>query len=670
MADVHIDLKVHSEVADLTPGGTECQRQKGVAKIKAEFKRQIRKPSAAEVAPTPEPGITSGEKHKTDVAIDEDSVGKGSLHDELKSKPEERPSKRQKKQRGQNKARAHQIFLDKSSLCLSIANGRSCDYGDKCKFSHDVKEYQSTRPVDLGEECINFKLKGECRYGLMCRFHKHHTDYETELFEQKTDEKKMKEYAEGTPLETNVLSKDLMLNLRKRRVDFTASDSFMKCLKSTEKARKKVDNSTMEKSIPLEANEKLYKDVISQSKCDVGVDLDTLLLQDGVSIMSRKGIFSYKDEEGIKLRFEEKKKVDFSDKLYLAPLTTVGNLPFRRIEKEFGADITCGEMAMCTNLLQGMQSEWALVNRHHTEDVFGIQVCGSFPDTMSRAAELLCKDSDVDFIDINCGCPIDLVFNKGCGCALMNRTHRLEGIVRSMSSVMDIPLTLKMRTGVKKTECTAHKLAPKFQDWGISALTIHGRSRDHRYTSLANWDYIYDVAKSCRPLPVFGNGDILSYDDYNRHITLMNEHIRDDSGEAKLSGAMIARGALVKPWVFTEIKERRNWDISSRERLDILRKYCNYGLEHYGSDTQGIEKTRRFLLEWLSFLHRYVPVGLLEVIPQRMNERPEPYYGRDDLETLMSSPDCRDWVKISEMLLGPVHENFKFIPKHKANAYS
>lgn len=141
------------------------------------------------------------------------------------------------------------------------------------------------------------------------------------------------------------------------------------------------------------------------------------------------------------------------------------------------------------------------------------------------------------------------------------------------------------------------------------------------------------------------------------------------------------RGALIKPWVFTEIKEQRHWDISANERLDMLRDFVHAGLTHWGSDTQGVATTRRFLLEWLSFLHRsvfsihwpsciwkggssnpqcrvppcrYIPVGLLERLPQKINEKPPYYFGRNDLETLMASSNCDDWVKIRwEILKSP-----------------
>ena len=102
----------------------------------------------------------------------------------------------------------------------------------------------------------------------------------------------------------------------------------------------------------------------------------------------------------------------------------------------------------------------------------------------------------------------------------------------------------------------------------------------------------------------------------------------------------------------------------------MLKDFTRYGLEHWGTDDVGVARCRNFLLEWLSFLHRYVPVGLLERLPAKLQDRPPSFVGRNDLETLMASPNANDWVKITELLLGPCPANFAFTPKHKANAYS
>merc|ERR1712187_242492 len=109
---------------------------------------------------------------------------------------------------------------------------------------------------------------------------------------------------------------------------------------------------------------------------------------------------------------------------------------------------------------------------------------------------------------------------------------------------------------------------------------------------------------------------------------------------------------------------------AASERLDMMRDFSNYGLEHWGSDARGVETTRRFLLEWLSFTHRYVPVGVLEAqLPARSNWRPRPYVGRNDLETKLASSNAKDWIEISEMLLGKTPEGFSFLPKHMSASY-
>uniref|UniRef100_A0A0B8RPP9 tRNA-dihydrouridine(47) synthase [NAD(P)(+)] n=1 Tax=Philothamnus irregularis TaxID=1899461 RepID=A0A0B8RPP9_9SAUR len=572
-----------------------------------------------------------------------------------------------KRLRGQNKNRhcMKPTHYEKQRLCPSVVQERleKCFYGSSCRFLHDLKEYMAAKPPDLGGRCLLFETFGRCMYGATCRFAGAHLG---EGYKNLVNADLLKQW-EGRLAVRNGLSKDVQQQLRKKKMPFTRSCKYLRSLGKTHPARRPGTQAAVAETgvSDCSASEGAKEpgtarlEAPNGSNPSEGVDSASETAKTPIPpaepALERVGAVT--DEDTVKLRPSEKPKLDLHGKLYLAPLTTCGNLPFRRICKGYGADVTCGEMAVCTNLLQGQSSEWALLKRHETEDLFGVQLEGAFPDTMTKCAELLNQTIEVDFVDINVGCPIDLVYNKGGGCALMTRTNKFEQIVRGMNSVLDVPLTVKIRTGVQEKTNLAHKLIPNLREWGASLVTLHGRSREQRYTKMADWAYIAECVQVASPMPLFGNGDVFSFEDANRAM------------QSGVSGVMIARGALIKPWIFTEIKEQRHWDISSKERLGILQDYTNYGLEHWGSDTQGVEKTRKFLLEWLSFLCRYIPVGLLERLPQRINERPPYYVGRDYLETLMASQNVDDWIKISEMLLGRVPANFSFLPKHKANSY-
>ncbi|RIB12902.1 hypothetical protein C2G38_2199400 [Gigaspora rosea] len=582
------------------------------------------------------------------------------------------------------KERAVKTFTEVKRLCHKTAVGENCDF-DQCKYDHDLTAFLEIKEKDLGDRCVNFEKFGKCRYGYKCRFSKSHMTPDGKLIVNE------KLASLGIVEEKNGLTHEMQKLLRKNLYRFPKSDSYLKDIDGEISKQKEIeeqnklaklqatdlvtdksdqittpqnqvvidDTSTAEINIHHSTTELNDKNLVVQTlendnegACEMKSD-DTVLIRDKMEDFSAST-----DTPDVPLRACEKKKISFKNKLYLAPLTTVGNLPFRRICKEFGADITCGEMAMATNLLQGQQSEWALLKRHVSEDVFGVQICGCKAQHMVKCAEVLMNEVEVDFIDVNLGCPIDLVYNKGGGTALLRHDGRLGKILRGMNRVTDIPITVKLRTGIQDDTPVAHKLVPKFENWGVSMATLHGRSRQQRYTKLADWKYISKVSFTANEIPLFGNGDVLGYTDYYEHIE--KHHV---------DGVMIGRGALIKPWIFDEIKSRRHYDISSRERLDILKKYCDYGMEHWGSDSIGINQTRRFFCEWMSFLYRYIPVGLLEVLPQRINERPPFFRGRDELETLLASGNSNDWVKLSEMFLGPAHESFKFVPKHASNSY-
>ncbi|CAG8496710.1 878_t:CDS:10 [Paraglomus occultum] len=487
------------------------------------------------------------------------------------------------RQRGQAKEHLVKTFSENIRLCLWTAQGEECP-NNACRSSHDLAAYMKDKAEDLGDRCVNYETFGKCRYGYKCRYLKAHISSDGKLLVNK----ELAEKNIVTEINSNI-PLDTYKQLRTFKYKFPKSEPYLKEVQQTIDARKEMD----------EANRKKKKNLLlelfdpSELENNVAGSTDTTLAKSGIPIEAENVSSSlteasqraaeaeqFADTPDVPLKPAEKKRISFKNKLYLAPLTTVGNLPFRRICKEFGADITCGEMAMATNILKGQKSEWTLMKRHVSEDIFGVQICGSKVDHVVRCAEVIGNELDVDFVDLNTGCPIDLVFSKGGGSALLREHGKLGKMLVGMQRVLDIPVTIKLRTGIDDKKPTAEKLVPKLEKWGIALASLHGRSRQQRYTKLADWDYISKVSSTIEEyrktdkINFFGNGDLLSYEDYYQH---MNEH--------NVDGVLVGRGALVKPWLFEEIKTRRNWDISSRERFDILKKYCDYGLEYWGTDS-------------------------------------------------------------------------------------
>lgn len=330
---------------------------------------------------------------------------------------------------------------DSEKLCMALLKGETCPWGPKCRFSHDFKAYMATRPEDISQVeggCPMFKLYGYCVYGATCRLGSCHISKTGENISNTTGGENLWEKEPGLSL---LIPKDVQTQLRKKTFPF-------KCKRHFEKDTDKKDKTT-EEPTKESTDDATPKDVDNTSKTQ--------------------------PSSSTPVELKTRKIVDFSNKVYVAPLTTVGNLPFRRVMKKFGADITCGEMAVGTCLLEGKQSEWALLKRHPEEDIFGIQIAAAHPDQFTRVSELIEQFAQPDFVDLNLGCPLDLVCDKGAGAALMMRERKLKGALQGITETLSCPVTIKMRTGWDINHPFAHQLVPKIQSWeidGIAAIMV------------------------------------------------------------------------------------------------------------------------------------------------------------------------------------------------------
>ncbi|KAL0469030.1 tRNA-dihydrouridine synthase [Neurospora intermedia] len=612
---------------------------------------------------------------------------------------------KKKRPKGQNKEREFGIFADAQRLCNSVAwtpefSPRHCKHGERCNALHDIRKYlKEGRRPDLnvfGGKCPVWETHGKCSSGWRCLFVEshmkeiEHEDGRKELVLTEDPTKIKPEAASSVPPEEesmdaragvyNVVAPAVKLALSRKKIQHEKSDQYLKWMaKDSELAR-------------IHYHKQKDDD-------DVAKDYAAQYVEPP-------------------LKPSEKRRIYFGRETpVLAPLTTQGNLPFRRLCVELGAEITYSEMALGLPLLQGQKADWTLMRAHESEITpprytptgivdpaydnskdlkFGVQITAHAPWIAIKSAETLARYlPHLRVIDLNCGCPIDMVYKSGAGSALLDAPSKLERMIRGMNTVSgDVPVTAKIRMGVRDNHLTAQKLverlalgAPDIRAVsgapGCAAITLHGRTRQQRYTKAADWSYIAECAalvKSFnekadslqdtireadeRSLPnggrmyFVGNGDCYSHVDYFNHVD-----------NAKVDSVMVGRGAIIKPWIFEEISAGQYLDKSATERLAYVEKFAKYGMEAWGSDELGLNYTRRFLLEFLSFFHRYVPIGLLEYLPPAMNDRPPAYKGRNELETLLASKNYLDWIKISEMFLGPAPPNFKFQPKHKSNAY-
>jgi len=321
----------------------------------------------------------------------------------------------------------------------------------------------------------------------------------------------------------------------------------------------------------------------------------------------------------------------------MGPMTKGSNLPYRRLCTELGARVLVSEMVVARRLKQRRQSEFALIRRAKDEPCFGVQLAGNKPEEMAWAAALA-ESRGADFIDLNLGCPIDHFTRMGLGAALGRQPTKVARIVAAMRAAVTVPVTVKIRLGWNEATRNYQTVAKAVVDAGASVLTVHGRTREARYRHPADWDAIGEIAASV-PVPVVGNGDLLFPHDVQSRLKATG-----------CAAVMVARGALIKPWLFREAASGRYEDLSAEDRVAIYRRYVALGLEHWGDDEHGRTRLRPFLRWHAGFWCRYAPQRADGTWPS-MQEREGAWTSRSALEALLARTDDAALEYVTDQLM-------------------
>lgn len=227
----------------------------------------------------------------------------------------------------------------------------------------------------------------------------------------------------------------------------------------------------------------------------------------------------------------------------LAPMEDVTDIAFRLMCKQFGADMVYTEFVSSDALIRHVNKTQAKLTVSDEERPVAIQIYGKEVETMVEAARI-CEAANPDLIDINFGCPVKKVANKGAGAGMLRNIPLMLDITREVVKAVRIPVTVKTRLGWDTDHKIIVELAEQLQDCGIAALSIHGRTRAQMYTGQADWTLIGEVKNNPRmKIPIIGNGDITSAEQCHEHFNRYG-----------VDGIMIGRGSIGRPWIFREVK--------------------------------------------------------------------------------------------------------------------
>ncbi len=281
--------------------------------------------------------------------------------------------------------------------------------------------------------------------------------------------------------------------------------------------------------------------------------------------------------------------------LFLAPMEDVTDPSFRFICKEFGADVLYTEFISSDGLIRDARKSLAKLQIFPYEMPIGIQIYGHLKEPMTEAAKMA-ESANPAFIDINFGCPVNKIANRGAGSGMMRYPEKMIEITKAVVDAVKLPVTVKTRLGWDENTKIIVELSEKLQDTGIAALTIHGRTRAQLYKGIADWSLIGEIKRNPRmKIPVIGNGDITS-----------PEGAKEAFEKYGVDGVMIGRATYGRPWIFREVKHYLATgellpEPSVRERADIARRHLLKSVEVKG-ERVGVLEMRRHLSAYFKAL--------------------------------------------------------------------
>lgn len=262
--------------------------------------------------------------------------------------------------------------------------------------------------------------------------------------------------------------------------------------------------------------------------------------------------------------------VEIENRLVLAPMAGISNTSYRKIVKKMGAGLIYAEMVSSNALMYGNEKTFKLLKMSDEERPIAQQIFGSDVETFVTAAKLIEQNMHPDIIDINMGCPVPKVALRAqAGAALLKSPDKIYEIVKAVVNTVDIPVTVKIRSGWDNNSINAVEVAKVIESAGASAICIHPRTRSQGYSGKANWEIIKKV-KETVSIPVIGNGDIKTAEDAKRMLE-----------ETNCDAVMIGRGVLGNPWLIKEaislIDSNETLDKPTIEdRIDMCIKHLNY----------------------------------------------------------------------------------------------